>query len=212
MIYYDDMVLMDILRDIKMTAKVDNKKDILLLLLYSPGKTEEVNEPVIGRTRLVKMIFLFQKEYLSHFKKGTELSEENFYKFFPWDFGPFSKEIYDDIMFFSLRDFINDEVSDEELLPEAAAEWQEWMRLSSIDENNNNISEYDEKVYKLSEKGLTFTKELYQRLSNDQKKSLKIFKEKINKAPLKVILKYVYETYPDFTTESKIKDKVIGKK
>ena len=67
-------------------ATLNNRKDILLLLLYSPGKTGNPNEPIVGRTRLIKMLFLFKKEALAHFAHGTEISDENFYEFFCVEF------------------------------------------------------------------------------------------------------------------------------
>jgi hypothetical protein len=36
-------------------------KHILLLLLYSPGNSDHPNEPLVGRTRIIKMLFLFDK-------------------------------------------------------------------------------------------------------------------------------------------------------
>ncbi len=193
-----------------MCKTVDNKKDVLLLLLYSPGRSEEVNEPIIGRTRLVKTLFLFLKECLPHFKRGTRISEENFYEFFAWDYGPFSKQIYDDIVFFTLRGFIDADVSEAEVLPEAAAEWGEWMRMSSPEEDDSSLAEYDEQVFRLSEKGLKFAEGLYGSLTSDQKTTLETFKARLNGMPLKAILRYVYETYPDFTTRSRIREQLLG--
>jgi hypothetical protein len=194
-----------------MPRAIDNRKDMLLLLLYSPGQTDDFNESVVGRTRLVKMLFLFSKECLKHFKRGTLITDKNFYEFFPWSFGPFSKQVYDDILFFLLRGFIERETIDCEVLPEAAAEWEEWMRMSSAEMDESAVSEYDEQAFKLSEKGINFAKDLYANLSREQRITLKTFKAKMNSSPLKAILKYVYETYPDFTVRSQIREQVIGR-
>lgn len=198
-----------------MNKIVNNKKDILLLLLYSPGQTNQINEPIIGKTRFIKMLFIFKKECLQYFLKGTAITDENFYEFFPWKFGPFSSEIYDDIMFFTLRDFIETGVTDEEVLPEAAAEWEKWMQMSiedPYDAYGDEISEYEEFSYKLSEKGLQFTKELFDTLSSDQKNTLQTFKKKLNGIPLGALIRYVYDTYPEFIEKSLIRDKIILKK
>ena len=181
-----------------------------MLLLYSPGQTADSNEPVVGRTRLVKMLFLFSKECLKYFKAGTSITEENFYDFFAWNFGPFSKQVDDDILFFVLRGFIEQEVVDDEILPEAAAEWEEWMRMCSPEAEENEVSEYDEQLFRLSPKGVEFAKDLYASLNPQQKMTLKTFKAKMSSSPLKAILKYVYETYPDFTVRSKIREQIIG--
>lgn len=192
-----------------MPNTVNNKKDILLLLLYSPGRSTDFNEPIIGRTRLVKMLFLFWKECLKHFKRGTEINEENFYEFFSWHFGPFSKQVYDDLMFFILRGFIESSNSESEVLPEAAAEWVEWMRMSSPEADDEGMTEYDEQSFTLSERGVEFAKKLYESLSKEQKTTLKTFKEKMIRSPLKAILKYVYETYPKFTDRSDIREQIL---
>lgn len=194
-----------------MPTPINNKKDILLLLLFSPGVRDDVNEPIKGRTRFTKMLFLFGKECLTHFKKGTAIDQESFYEFFAWNFGPFSKEVYDDLMFFVLRGFVESEITDDEVLPEAAAEWDEWMRMSTPEFEGDGVSEYDEQEFRLSEKGLRFAEALYQGLSVNQRTTLKTFKAKLNSSPLKAILKYVYETYPELTDQSQIRERVLGR-
>lgn len=191
--------------------KIDNRKDVLLLLLYSPGIADSVNEPVIGRTRLVKMLFLFKKEVLSHFRSGTDVTDDNFYKFFSWNFGPFSRDVYDDLTFFILRGFIEPSpTTDEESLPEAAAEWEEWVKSSGAEAPVEEIQEYQEEAFKLTEEGKKFAETLYICLSKEQKTLLKTFKSRMCRTPLRAILRYVYTTYPDFTDKSQIKEQVLG--
>jgi uncharacterized protein len=189
-----------------MISKFDNKKDILLVLLYSKGITKQLNEPIIGRTRLVKMVFLFQKEIYPLFKKNIPLVEQNFYEFFPWNFGPFSKQVYDDLTFFKLRGFIRSTESKEEGLPEAAAEWNKWMSGLDLDE----INEYSEEELTLTPYGENYTKGLYDLISDEQKEILTRFKKNLSNAPLRAILKYVYEKYPEQTDKSQILDDILG--
>jgi hypothetical protein len=191
-----------------MAAQVNNRRDILLLMLYSPGKGTAPNEPIVGRTRLVKMLFLFRQEALKHFARGTDVSEENFYQFFPWNFGPFSTQVYDDLTFFILRGFVESSAStDEESLPESAAEWERWLIDSGADEDVVDV--YQDEELKLTEAGLAFTKRLFDSLSDSQRKLLKEFKARLSGAPLRAILKYVYQTYPEFTEKSRIKGEVL---
>lgn len=195
-----------------MNMKINNRKDVLLLLLYSPGETDQINEPVNGRTRLVKMLFLFKKEALEHFKKGTSINENDFYQFFGWDFGPFSKEAYDDLTFFILRGFVEIKNLDEESLPESLEEWKEWLTISGIDFNREELGldEYFEEKFCLTEKGINFTKNMYDLLNSSQKELLRSFKAKINPMPLRVLIRYVYKKYPEMTENSKIKEQVVG--
>lgn len=177
------------------------------MLLYSPGKTGKINEPIAGRTRLVKMLFLFKHEVLSAFATGTEVNEQNFYQFFPWDFGPFSRDVYDDIAFFQLRGFIQSEPSEEESLPEAIAEWDKWRDETEIE---SDVNIFEEQAFTLSEKGVTFTAKMFARLTETQQELLRMFKAKLGSASLRGILRYVYREYRDQTVKSKIKHKVLA--
>jgi hypothetical protein len=191
--------------------KIDNRKDILLLMLYSPGRTDDVNEPIVGRTRIVKMMFLFREEALPHFRRGTEITADNFYNFFAWNFGPFSQQVYDDLNFFALRGFVDVSEAEEEGLPESAEEWHEWLSQSGATEDAAEPEEYREEVFRLTPKGGAFASSLYEALSSAQSQLLREFKRRLTTTPLRAILRYVYNTYPKMTEQSKIRDQVLGR-
>lgn len=195
-----------------MSQKINNRKDILLLLLYSPGYSDSVNEPISGRTRLIKMLFLFKKEAIKKFKKNTSINEDNFYEFFAWNFGPFSKDVYDDLTFFENIDFVTRSDSESYTSPEDAAEFFEWVSQSDSDFEINEVSvdEYKEEIFSLTQKGIDFSRALFDGLSNEQKSLLKAFKARMNKASLRAVLQYVYENYEQYTEKSKIKDDILG--
>jgi uncharacterized protein YwgA len=197
-------------REEEWMTKLNNRKDILLLLLYAPGKTEKLNEPIVGKTRLIKMLFLFKKEALQHFCRDTEISAENFYEFFPWNFGPFSSQVYDDLMFFILRGFIASSVAHQEGLPESEEEWEKWLDESGTSEIPQEIDPYEEETFVLTDTGIKFTKQIYDSLSQSQQKLLKEFKSRLSAAPLRAILRYVYETYPEEISSSIIKEEVLA--
>lgn len=192
-------------------VKIDTRKDVLLLLLYAPGATEKFYEPIIGRTRLVKMLFLFKKEALEHFKKGTGIDENNFYEFFPWNYGPFSTDVYDDLTFFILHEFVESNISSEDALPESAAEWELWLNTTDDTSETDFYQIFQEEVFRLSNKGLKFTENLWNSLSDSQKTLLTQFKVKFTTAPLRAILRYVYEKYEDMTARSEIKDDILSR-
>src|SRR5205823_725958 len=158
------------------TAQITSRRDILLLLLCAPGRDGIPNEPISGRTRLVKMLFLFKKEVLPEFRNGTELSEKNFYEFFPWDFGPFSAQVYDDIAFFQLRGFIETSPATEESVPESVAEWDMWRESTEI---QYEIDVYEEETFRLTERGAAFTEPMFERLSASQRSLLTSFKKRL---------------------------------
>ena len=190
--------------------RIDNRRDILLLLLYSPGVSDGVNEPVVGRTRLVKMLFLFRQEVLSEFRKGTEINEDNFYEFFAWSYGPFSSAVYDDLNFFSLRGFIEVSDSEEDTLPQSLEEWEHWLSGSSGGMADDDIVDYAEQEFRLTPKGCNWTQPLFESLNTSQKATLRTFKKQFNRTPLRAILRYVYETYPEYTDRSEIRTTVLG--
>jgi hypothetical protein len=189
--------------------KVDNKKDILLLLLYSEGVTDSFNESIKGRTRLVKMVFIFWKEALKYFIKGLEIKEENFYKFFAWNFGPFSKEIYDDIIFFQLKGFIYVIPYESDSNDITSQEFEHWINETSLltEEEESN---YSELKLSLTPKGEEYAMRLYKQLDSNQKILLKNFKNKFNTVPLRSILRYVYKTYPEYAENSIIRNNILG--
>lgn len=193
--------------------KIDNRKDILLLLLYSPGRSGYVNEPVIGRTRLLKMLFIFKQEALIHFRKGTEISDATFYQYFPWNFGPFSTEVYDDLAFFQLRGFITVTPSKEERITESVEEWLAWKDRTGLDDDDDLAEEYfdyQEDEFSLTEKGVQWVAtNLFPLISTSQKRLLQEFKSRLNSMPLRSILRYVYTEYPDMTERSQIVNKVL---
>ncbi len=191
-------------------AHLNNRKDILLLLLYSPGKTSVINEPIVGKTRLIKMLFLFKKEVLSHFARGNAISEDNFYEFFAWDFGPFSSQVYDDLMFFTLRGFIESSAATQETLPESEEEWDKWLDESGTGESLREFDPYEEETFRLTDSGGRFTQQLYDSLSEQQRTLLRQFKKRLSSAPLRAVLRYVYKTYPEEAANSTIKEEVLA--
>jgi uncharacterized protein YwgA len=192
--------------------RITNRKDILLLLLYSPGKGDAINEPISGRTRLVKMLFLFKKELLPRFSHASDINEDNFYQFFAWDFGPFSGQVYDDLTFFTLRGFIETSASDEESLPESAAEWEKWLQESGSSLAHDEVDVYEEERFTLTSDGVEFTRPYYEALGESQRQLLREFKRKLASAPLRAILQYVYSNYEEMTERSKIRDKILAKR
>lgn len=193
-----------------MPVKIDNRRDILLLLLYSPGRKPEVNEPIQGRTRLVKMLFLFREEALEHFRRGTAIDAKNFYEFFPWNFGPFSRQVFDDLNFFTLRGYIQSRQSAEETLPESAAEWAEWVQSAECEEDDE-VSEYEEQEFLLTEaRGVPYAASLFALLSTEQRRLLREFKSRTTRIHLRALLEYVYKNYESQTTKSLIRDQVLG--
>ena len=64
--------------------KLSGKK-FVLLLLYAPTSGNNVNIPIAGRTRLMKMGFLFKKEIKNDFEKDETFEEIALPEYFAFD-------------------------------------------------------------------------------------------------------------------------------
>ncbi|AOQ23023.1 hypothetical protein MTAT_29410 [Moorella thermoacetica] len=150
-------------------------KDLLLLLLYVPGKTGECCEKIEGRTLLQKMVFLFKNEvYEKHgFKQLIE--PEDFPDFKPCDSGPFSCEVFDDLDFFTMLGFVDAFDSNEEAEEEEADEYQLWEEQTGLGEDfgvEKGFCEFRKEAYVLTETGRAFVeKELWPRLNECQRQA-----------------------------------------
>jgi uncharacterized protein len=189
-------------------TKLTGKK-FLLLLLYTPMENTKPNAPISGRTRLMKMGFLFKEELLPDFKKGTsiEISDTDLPEFFSWNYGPFSKDLLNDLEFLINQEYVSCSYGNNAPLPEELAEYEYWVE----DIDNPSVSEYQEQVFQLMDKGICKVKELWQMLTSDQRTLLTRFKTILNKAPLDRILDYVYKKYKDsYTDKSLIREKYLS--
>src|SRR3989344_6285597 len=82
-----------IMRDNLDMPSILEKSDMILLLLYGRGAKGHFSEPIQGITRLMKLLFLLEKE--AGINDG--------FSFVPYKMGPFSSEVYPELEF--LRNF-----------------------------------------------------------------------------------------------------------
>ena len=185
-------------------------KDLLLLLLYAPGVSGKVCEAIRGRTRLTKMVFLFETEIYESFKFDKVMEAEKLPEFKAWRYGPFSRDVYSDMDFFAHIGFVEmRECGDGETLEAEAEEFRRWE--SEVDIADDVVSEYSEEVIRLTGLGQGYVEDrkLWDNLSDNQRDALGTFKSRMAAAPLYAILKYVYEKYPKYTELSDIRDRVL---
>ncbi len=192
-------------------GKIENSKDLILLMLYAPGRTGKVCEPISGQTRLMKMIFLFKKELYVHFKQGDTISDSAFPNFEAYDYGPYSSQVYEDLEFLvnielvAIKSDNNAEVLDEE-----KAEYKYW----SITNADNGSATPIGRTFMLTSIGKEFVKEELlsgkNAITPNQLLILEKFKSRCVSASLKSLLHYVYSKYGDMTTKSKIKNQILG--
>jgi hypothetical protein len=182
---------------------------ILHLFLYAPTSVD-VNRkgtPVFGRTRLMKAMFLFEKEYQKDFEDNKNQLDFNFEAY---DYGPFSKDVLEALDFLISIDCIQtDNISeyetsrddidlDEKMLVEEAA-------INTICEINPFYSQ----KFDLTKQGIDVIQDTtnffsWEKLSDNQKRILISLKTKIVNTSLREILLYVYTKYPKYAQKSKI--------
>jgi uncharacterized protein YwgA len=192
-----------------MSKKELSGKDFLLSLLYCPGKGNKENEPILGRTRLTKMVFLFEKEIKKEFFSDIDITLPNFESH---NFGPFSKDLFDDLSFFVSIGFIR---AEETSIPISNVEKKEIEMALDDDWEDAGFEKAEQESvelkYSLSLQGLKYVAEnIWGMLSDIQKENLTKFKQQINTISLDSLLRYVYNKYPNYTDKSIIADKYMN--
>nr|MBQ4457047.1 hypothetical protein [Clostridia bacterium] len=182
-----------------------NGADYLLLLLYLNNK-----KPIYGAIRLEKMMFLFKEEIMPMMKKpGTDSAILP--EFIAYNFGPFSKDVYEQIELFKGIRFVQvtDLKSTEEF--DEADDWEE-LPYDNEFSSKGYARRTDGCYYKYSllKLGSDYVEaEIIPNVTRNDIEILEKFKERITALYPKQLLKYVYTKYPEYTTESLIKDEVL---
>ncbi len=180
-----------------------SKRNILLLMLGIERDKNDTTHGINGITRLQKFLFLLENEdYIKKVGQG--------YEFEAYKAGPYSPTLYDDLEFLENLELIESEtsgVATEEEEADMDVTFEELM-----DDEIKTPDLYDEKRYSLTREGLEKVKSL---LESEKYKpiidGIRKIKSKFGKYSLDDLLYYVYTKYPDWTTESEIKDQVLRK-
>lgn len=179
--------------------------DVVLLLLYANDCS-----PIRGRTRFQKTLFVFEEEIYKQYGFDREITGQQLFNFAPDNYGPFSVKAYKLLEFFINIGMVGkaesniDGTNDYEIIN------SDLEKLDDL-EDVTLPSMYKDENYFLSAKGREFVeKKLLSFYKDEKKEILDNFKKKFVDNPLNDILKYVYTKYPEMTTKSKIKDKVLN--
>jgi uncharacterized protein YwgA len=189
-----------------------SRRDLLLLLLGTPIPGTVDNAGVGGITRLQKFLFLLERE------EDLRPSREGF-EFTPYKAGPYSARLYDDLEFLENLGLISHEITDSATEGEAAeTEFSfEDLITPETEPPEETVSPtadvYEEHRFSLTPKG---EERLQNLLATGRyrpiQKSVENIKKKYGRYSLNDLLYYVYKHYPDMTTESEIKDKVLSRR
>lgn len=188
-----------------------DRQDLLLLLLYAPCSPGGVPVGIEGRTRLAKITYLFNKEAFEAAGFADVLPQRELPEFRPWRFGPFSKELSQDVSFFTGIGFVDAHVSGDQ--PRATRSFE---RAFGIDEAPHDeeptLDRFEVEEFALTEVGIGYVEDegLWDRLSEEQQEALIDLKRRFTSISLRGVLKYVYAKYPESITKSEIVADIIG--
>lgn len=134
--------------------------------------------PIEGRTRLVKLVFLLQKKILEELRLGFA---RDAYRFRPFNYGPFTEEVYDDFETLRIRGLASVEGDDEAV-----------QRFQLTDKGRAILS------------NLTANQTIPPALFAE----IQELKRTYGSLPLDQLIKRVYSQYPSYTGKSLIKDSI----
>ena len=131
-----------------------------LLALYVVGE-------IRGKTKLQKLVFLLDKE--------LNIKKDQGYNFVPYKYGPFSKELIEDV---------------------------EMLILTGLVETKEEVKEFNgEEVtivsYRLSERGKNIARQIYDKLTYEEKRRINKLKE-YNAMSARTLTEYVHRRYPEY--------------
>lgn len=170
--------------------RLKSRIEFVPLLLY--GKTHHA---IRGITRIMKLLFLLEKE------AESEKFVPVYYQFEPYKLGPFSMEVYEDMRLLQELGFIKKVDIDQEGMPIIYAD------DSKIDEGFrfNDVTT----VYALTGLGEKYAEKLRKGVKPSVLEKIDFIRNRFAQASLKGILRYVYENYPEYTTQSEILEDVL---
>jgi hypothetical protein len=179
------------------------KADLLLSLLFAKGSTGREAEPIVGITRLTKLLYLLKEE----------AGIDDAFTFEPYKMGPFSSEIYSEIDF--LQNFPTPEKALLSVVKKGTNNTPNLEQLKYLEDmaskEESSLEEDDtDATYKLSETGKKVAQQVWDKLSDEKKSLIEKIKSKYGGLPLRNLLRYVYDKHPEMTVNSEIKDKVYG--
>ncbi len=167
--------------------------DLVVLLLGIPGPSGESGR-IEGITRLEKLVFLIEKE-----RKPAWLSEHG--DFVSHNFGPFSSKIYTAVDTLSAAGLVQDSGA------LASSTEDAWETEHVIGETPSDP--YATRNFELTERGRRYYDALVSELPAGAVNELREFKTRFASLPLRQLIRYVYERYPDYTNKSIIRDGVL---
>jgi uncharacterized protein YwgA len=185
------------------TQGLRNKADLVLALLYADAGSSSQPSPVVGITRLEKLLFLLTID--EGFLKDAPPTET--FSFVPFRMGPYTPEVYDEVDFLESLGLISKESSETRSATDAVHDDELFSDLV-IDKYQKSAAQTSDEaeVFRLTEEGKNKALSAWRRLTEEEKAKLRRVKQAFNTMNLRQFLRYVYKKHPEYTTESEIKE------
>lgn len=174
--------------------------DDAIVLLLGTGVPEGRRARIQGVTRLEKLTFLLERE-----TNSKEWLDEDA-KFEPYNFGPFSRRVYDAVETLAAAGIVTDSAR---LAGDDMDTWEAREIIGEVPEGGNSYTTRD---FELTERGWRYYSALAKEVGPDALLELSAFKQRFGSLPLRQLVRYVYLRYPEFITKSLIRDDVLGKR
>lgn len=168
--------------------------DLILLLLAAPSDAQDARGRINGVTRLEKLLFLADEE------KDINAFVDDEYEFEAYNFGPYSKKVYEEVDVLEQAGLLTEERSYQ---GETLDEMEE---LTASGSDREGI----ERRFVLTDEGWAVANLLAEQ-HPDTVKKLTAIKNEYAGMPLARLVRYVYQSYPEYTGKSLIRDKVLGR-
>lgn len=191
----------------KTMEKIKNKAELLLALLFAgEGNEKGKNQTptsVTGITRLEKLIFLLkhQEGFLSN------VAPKDDYNFVPFRMGPWSNEVYDEVDFLESLGLLKKRETKGQESEDAVHNYELFNSLI-VEKYQKNAVNTDEntEIFSLTDKGKEKAVDIWNKLNPEERGKIVILKKKFNGMNLKQFLRYVYKKFPEYASESEIKE------
>lgn len=164
--------------------------DLVLLLLAAPTNVVSAKDRVNGITRLEKLLFLVEKE-----TSVAESVASGHLNFKPYDYGPFSKDVYEAVELLEESGLL----TEERVVDKQTIDSMEDVSVTGAVETD----EYVERRFALTEEGRLVANLLAQH-HPDVVGQLARIKDQYAERSLSGLIRYVYKTYPDSAKNSVI--------
>lgn len=168
-------------------------EDLLLLLISAEGPDGGAGR-LNGITRLEKLLFLADQE------TNVSSSVERPFTFRAYDYGPYSKAVYEGVDLLEQAGLLR-----EERVLEGAS-------LDELEEDfaaGTDVREGVERRFVLTDAGQQVA-DLLQARNPDETESLARIKQQYGSMPLRTLIRFVYRKYPDFAKASKIRAEILN--